>query len=91
MPASAQNSVPTGSPGPSTLHKIGRQLHKRYKAARSYQWADTDAYRDRTERLERKALSVAAEAQLKVSFQQDPRGWPVIITFEQNDLRLGGG
>jgi hypothetical protein len=73
------------------LHKIGQRLHRRYEDSCSYQWADTDAYRERTERLELKASTVAAEAKLGVRFQTEPRGWPLIVTLEQGEVRIGGG
>jgi len=73
------------------LHQIGRQLHRRYEASCSYAWADTDAYRDRTERLEQRAIAIAKDAQLEIELQGDPRGWPIIVKTNHGDLRIGGG
>lgn len=62
------------------LQKIASSLHKRYEAACSYSYADTDAYRKRTLNLERKALDPAEALGLYVEYQTDPRGWPLILS-----------
>ena len=73
------------------LQRIGRQLHRRYEASCSYQWADSDAYRRRTEQLELKVAAVAVSGQVSVELQRDPRGWPIIIQVDGVELRIGGG
>jgi hypothetical protein len=73
------------------LQQIGRQLHRRYEASCSYQWADTDAYELRTERLQKKAFLIAGEAGFSIEHQTDPRGWPIIVKTSQGDFRIGGG
>ncbi len=72
------------------LARFGRQLHRRYEAQCSYAWADTDAYRTRTERLEAKALKIAEAHRIDLELQTDPRGWPLILRIGGAELRLGG-
>lgn len=61
------------------LSRIARSLHKRYEAACSYEWANTEAYEKRTESLELKAMQVGLDLDVVVTHQRDPRGWPLII------------
>lgn len=72
------------------LHKIGQQLHRRYEASCSYPYASTEAYERRTTRLEDQAHEAASNARISLAFQRDPRGWPLIITINDRDYRLGG-
>jgi len=72
------------------LGKIARQLHRRYEASCSYEWATTHRYQSRTDRLEDRATTIAAQIDVTVEFQRDPRGWPLILRFGDNELRLGG-
>jgi hypothetical protein len=72
------------------LQKTGEQLHRRYVADCSYQYADTDKFRRRTEVLEDQAHETAANARLTLGFQRDPRGWPLIITINNREYRIGG-
>lgn len=70
------------------LQIIAASLHRRYEAACSYEWANTDKYIRATERLEGKALVTAtAIPGLSLEFQHDPRGWPLILKL--NDVELG--
>ena len=55
-------------------------LHKRFEAECSYQWADTDKYRNRTQRLIGKILEKAKIYQMTMEINQDPRGAPLKIT-----------
>ena len=71
------------------LQKIAVSLHKRYEADCSYQWADTDAYRARTERLEFKAGELVEALGLKIQHQRDPRGWPLILNVAGAERRIG--
>lgn len=75
------------------LAKGARSLHKRYENECSYQWADTDAYRKRTENLEKKLAALFAELNLPdnctMEIQGDPRGWPLIFTIDGREHRLG--
>lgn len=72
------------------LHKIGQQLHRRYEASCSYPYASTEAYEKRTTRLEDTAYDTAANARIALGFQRDPRGWPLIITINDREYRIGG-
>ena len=76
------------------LASIAQSLQRRYAAACSYQWADTDTYRRRTKNLEKKAADLALGLGLDMTFQPDPRGWPLIFTFNRGaprafEIRLG--
>ncbi|NBU79675.1 MAG: hypothetical protein EBS50_11510 [Sphingomonadaceae bacterium] len=76
------------------LAKIAKTLHVRYEAECSHQWADTDAYRQKTETLEKKAARLFQELELPpktatLEFQRDPRGWPLVFTIEGREYRLG--
>lgn len=61
------------------LAKLARSLHSRYEAACSYDWACTDKYEKRTDKLEAQAEALAADIGVTIGFQRDPRGWPMII------------
>jgi hypothetical protein len=63
------------------LAKIASQLHKRYEAACSYEWANTEKYERRTENLEGKAREIADKLGVFLEHQRDPRGWPIILYF----------
>jgi len=66
------------------LQKIASSLHKRYEADCSYQWADTEEYRARTERLELHAgeiVELLGTPKIKLKLQRYPRGWPIQLTF----------
>lgn len=70
------------------LQRVAARLHRRYEAACSYEWAATEAYERRTERLEADAASIAANLPgLTVEPQRDPRGWPLIL--KMNGVELG--
>lgn len=71
--------------------KIAASLHRRYEAACSYSYANTDAYERRTERLEAKAADCfRAVPGVAVEHQRDPRGWPLILKLDGKELgRLG--
>ncbi len=72
------------------LQRIASSLHKRYEAACSYEWANTEAYEKRTERLEWKAGELAEAIGVQVEFQRDPRGWPMSIkTLGGYETRIG--
>lgn len=76
-----------------SLAKLAKSLHKRYENECSYQWADTDAYRKRTENMEKKAadlfVSLGLPASCTLELQGDPRGWPLVFTIEGREHRLG--
>lgn len=72
------------------LARLGRQLHRRYEASCSYAWADTERYQRQTDRLEVRARRCAEEIGLDLEFQRDPRGWPLIVKFGDQEHRLGG-
>ena len=72
------------------LQKMGQQLHRRYEAACSYPSASTEDYEKRTTRLEDKAHDTAANARIALAYQRDPRGWPLIITINGSEHRIGG-
>lgn len=63
------------------LAKAAKSLQKRYENECSYEWADTDAYRKRTENLEKKAAelfkSLGLPESCTMELQGDPRGWPL--------------
>lgn len=71
------------------LQKLASSLHKRYEAACSYEWTDTEAYRARTEALENKALRLAEDLGIGLEIQGDPRGWPFIVRVGGAETRLG--
>ena len=71
------------------LGKLASSLHKRYEAACSYQYANTDAYRTRTANLEKKAMEIAKELGVTLELQTDPRGWPFIVKLGAYETRLG--
>ena len=71
------------------LAAIARSLHKRYTNMCSYPWADTDAYAERTERLEVKAAVIGQRLGVDVSHNRDPRGWPIIVKAYGYEMRLG--
>lgn len=70
------------------LQKIAGQLHKRYEAACSYEYANTDRYNKRTENLESKAVSIGKEIGVTIGHQRDPRGWPLIVAIGNEEHRL---
>lgn len=62
-------------------------LHKRFEAECSYQWADTDKYRDRTQKLVERVRTKAREYQMGIEINQDPRGAPLkIVSFKGETL-----
>lgn len=67
------------------------QLHKRYEAMCSYEWANTDKYERRTEKLEALVAALAVNLPgVTVEHQRDPRGWPVIVKLHNTEIgRLG--
>lgn len=79
------------------LAKAAKSLHKRYENECSYEWADTDRYRKRTENLERHIAELFAGLKLPsdctMEIQGDPRGWPLIFTLQTShgprEHRLG--
>jgi hypothetical protein len=73
------------------LQRAAVSLHRRYEAACSYQWANTDAYERRTEKLETFAAKRAqGVVGLTVEHQRDPRGWPIIVKLDGVEIgRLG--
>lgn len=71
------------------LGKLARQLHKRYEAMCSYQWANTEKYERATDRLETKAGILAEEIGIAIGFQRDPRGWPLVFKVGPYETRLG--
>ena len=77
-----------------TVHGLARlaaSLHRRYEAACSYQYANTEKYERATERREAKARDLAAKIPgLTVEHQRDPRGWPLILKLDGEEIgRLG--
>lgn len=72
------------------LARLGRQLHRRYEASCSYEWACTDRYERQTERLEAKVSERAKAVGIAVELQRDPRGWPLILRIAGQEHRLGG-
>lgn len=72
------------------LARMGRQLHHRYEASCSCEWACTDRYERQTDRLEAKVQTRAAEIGLTLEFLRDPRGWPLILRLGGHEYRLGG-
>lgn len=76
-------------PNVSKLGRIASSLHKRYEAACSYAWADTDMYAQATEALEAKATALGAVLGIEVTHQRDPRDWPVICKVGDRETRLG--
>ena len=62
------------------LHKIAVSLRNRYEAVCSYDWANTDDYLKKTEKLEIKAESLAQEIGLKACHHRDPRGVSLTLT-----------
>lgn len=75
--------------GVAKLQRLAASLHKRYEAACSYEWANTEAYEKRTDQLEKKALMLAAELCVGLEIQRDPRGWPFIFNTGERETRLG--
>ena len=73
------------------LQKLAASLHRRYECACSYEWANTDKYERRTEKLETKCAHIATLVPgLEVEHQRDPRGWPLVIKMNGRELgRLG--
>jgi hypothetical protein len=61
------------------ITQLAIKLHKRYKAACNYEWATTDAYERRTDKLEVKAQQHADALGVILEFQHDPRGWSLIL------------
>lgn len=76
-----------------SLAVAAKSLQKRYENECSYEWADTDRYRKRTENLEKKigelfaALNLPAECTMEI--QGDPRGWPLKFIISGRDYYLG--
>ena len=57
-----------------SLARAAESLRKRYEAACSYQWADTDEYRAKTERAENRIIERVKALGLHAYLQTDPRG-----------------
>lgn len=74
------------------MQRAGSILHTRYEAECSYEWADTDKYRAETENRENKIIKELAKHGLLscLDFQTDPRGWPLVLTLDGREYRLGG-
>lgn len=70
------------------LQKIAAQLHKRYEAACSYQWACTEKYERKTEKLESMAQEIGAGIGITVGHQHDPRGWPLVLIIGGREYSL---
>lgn len=70
------------------LAKLARSLRKRYENDCNYQWADTDEYRARTAELQKKTIELGYEIGVKVEHQQDPRGAPVCLRFNNAEYWL---
>lgn len=71
------------------LQKLAISLQHRYEAACSYEWACTEAYEKRTERLETKAGELAKTLGLSLEHQRDPRGWPLKLMVAGNERGIG--
>lgn len=72
------------------LVKLARSLHRRYEAMCNYQWANTEAYERRTERLEARTVAIGEAIGVTVEHQRDPRGWPLIVRVPGNpEHRIG--
>jgi hypothetical protein len=71
------------------LARIARSLHKRYEAQCNYQWANTESYERRTEKIEAQAQAIGASIGVQIGLQRDPRGWPLIIKAGSYESRLG--
>lgn len=76
------------------LDKMGAALRRRYEAQCSYEWANTEAYEKRTDKMEAKLQNMATEfvkgTSIGVKLQRDPRGWPVVIGICGSEFYLGG-
>lgn len=76
-----------------TLVKAQRRLRRRYENECSYEWANTDAYRATTERLEARCMTWGSQlaATLGVGalqLQGDPRGGSLIFKIGARELYL---
>lgn len=71
------------------LGKFAVSLQKRYANQCSYEWACTDKYIKGTARLELKAQNLAKSINCGLAFQTDPRGWPLIVTVDNKEHRIG--
>lgn len=77
------------------VHRLGviaRSLHRRYENMWNYAWASGDRYNADTDRLEARATAICKDLGVDNTFQRDPRGWPLILTFNGQDttiVRLG--
>lgn len=71
------------------LATLAKSLHRRYEAACSYKWANTDKYRKCTENMENNAVKLASDIGLTLGLQTDPRGWPFILRVGMIEHRLG--
>lgn len=74
------------------LQRAGACLHARYENACSYEWAYTEQYEKGTEGRERRIMERIKQAQFPgtLTFQGDPRGWPLVFTIDGREYRLGG-
>lgn len=72
-----------------TLAKLAKSLHKRYENMCNFSWANESKYERRTITLEGQAVILADEIGVKIEFQRDPRGWPLIIKAGPYETRLG--
>lgn len=68
------------------LQSFGRALRKRFEAACSYEWANTDAYAKRTDKLVANARELFASLawsdtkRPKLEINRDPRGAALKVT-----------
>lgn len=65
-----------------SLARAAESLRKRYEAECSYEWADTEAYRKRTETQERNLVARVEALGLHAYIQSDPRGATLYVDKE---------
>jgi len=74
------------------LESMAIALSKRYEAACSYQWADTDKFRAATERLELRIKAVVSgfddKHRVTCELQGDPRGSSLKLSINGLEYRL---
>lgn len=97
----AGHSMSRASMLATALHLLGQRFHRHFER----ECSDAD-YESRATGMEQKlnrdlsALDVARVynpvtgndtfAPIRVTLQSDPRGWPIILTFKDREVRLGG-
>lgn len=67
------------------LESLAKQLRKRFEAECSYQWADTDKYRNRTNKLIERAEQLLILMCIGGEINRDPRGCALKLHVDTPD------